>query len=59
LSWAGPWRPRLAIVFGEPLLPSSDDDDDDDAEVEAFAARLRRHLVRQVERARSLSGEPP
>jgi 1-acyl-sn-glycerol-3-phosphate acyltransferase len=57
LSWVRPWRPRLAIVFGEPLLPSGDDVDD--AEVEAFAARLRRHLVRQVERARSLSGEPP
>jgi 1-acyl-sn-glycerol-3-phosphate acyltransferase len=57
LSWARPWRPRLAIVFGEPLLPSGDNDDD--ADVEAFGARLRRHLVRQVERARSLSGEPP
>jgi 1-acyl-sn-glycerol-3-phosphate acyltransferase len=57
LSWARPWRPRLAIVFGEPLLPSGDGDDD--ADVEAFGARLRRHLVRQVERARSLSGEPP
>ena len=57
LSWERPWRPRLAIVFGEPLLPSGDEDDD--ADVEAFGARLRRHLVRQVERARSLSGEPP
>jgi len=52
-----PWRPRLAIVFGEPLLAAGDVTDEDD--VEAFRERLRKHLVRQVERARSLSGEPP
>ena len=57
LSWGRPWRPRLAIVFGEPLLAAGDVDDDGD--VEAFRERLRAHLVRQAERARSISGEPP
>jgi len=56
-SWGRPWRPSLAIVFGEPLLAAGDVDDDGD--VEAFRERLRAHLVRQVERARSISGEPP
>ena len=45
------------IVFGEPLLAAGNVDDDGD--VEAFRERLRAHLVRQVERARSISGEQP
>jgi len=57
MSRGRPWRPRLAIVFGEPLLAAGDVDDDGD--VDAFRERLRAHLVRQVERARSISGEPP
>ena len=56
-SWGRPWRPRLVIVFGEPLLAAGNVDDDGD--VEAFRERLRAHLVRQVERARSISGEQP
>jgi len=56
-SWGRPWRPRLVIVFGEPLLAAGNVEDDGD--VEAFRERLRAHLVRQVERARSISGEQP
>jgi 1-acyl-sn-glycerol-3-phosphate acyltransferase len=56
LTWRRPWRPRLAIVFGEPMLPAGDIDADRD--VEDFRERLRGHLERQVLRARALSGEP-
>jgi 1-acyl-sn-glycerol-3-phosphate acyltransferase len=51
-----PWRPRLAIVFGDPLLPAGDVDDDGD--LEDFRDRLRVRLERQVERARALTDEP-
>jgi 1-acyl-sn-glycerol-3-phosphate acyltransferase len=56
LMWRRPWRPRLALVFGEPLLPAGDIHDERD--VEAFRERLREHLGRQVDRARALTGEP-
>ena len=55
LTWRRPWRPDLAIVFGEPILPAGDIDDDRD--VEDFRDRLRVHLERQVARARALTDE--
>jgi 1-acyl-sn-glycerol-3-phosphate acyltransferase len=56
LTWRRPWRPALAIVFGEPMLPAGDTDDDGD--VEDFRQRLRVNLERQVERARALTTSP-
>ena len=56
LTWRRPWRPRLAIVFGEPILPAGDIDDERD--VEDFRERMRAQIERQVARARALTGEP-
>ena len=56
LMWRRPWRPPLAIVFGDPLLPAGDVDDEGD--LEDFRDRLRVRLERQVERARALTDEP-
>jgi 1-acyl-sn-glycerol-3-phosphate acyltransferase len=56
LTWRRPWRPALAIVFGEPMLPAGGIDDDGD--VEDFRERLRVNLERQVERARALTASP-
>jgi 1-acyl-sn-glycerol-3-phosphate acyltransferase len=56
LTWRRPWRPPLAIVFGEPMLPAGDIDDEGD--VEDFRDRLHANLLRQVERARALTAEP-
>ncbi len=56
LTWQRPWRPGLAIVFGEPMLPAGDDDDE--REMEDFRERLRVNLGRQVERARALAAPP-
>jgi 1-acyl-sn-glycerol-3-phosphate acyltransferase len=49
-----PWRPKLGLAFGPPLLPEGDADTL--ADVEALTDRVRLHLERQVERARSLFG---
>jgi len=56
LTWRRPWRPRVAIAFGEPILPAGDLDDEHD--VEDFRERLRSRLERQVDRARALADEP-
>jgi 1-acyl-sn-glycerol-3-phosphate acyltransferase len=56
LSWKRPWRPRLAIVFGPPILPFGTGEDTQD--IEAFRQRLGVHLEEQVERARRLAGDP-
>jgi 1-acyl-sn-glycerol-3-phosphate acyltransferase len=56
LTWRRPWRPALAIVFGEPMLPAGDIDDD--GAVEDFRERLRVNLEHQVERARALTASP-
>jgi 1-acyl-sn-glycerol-3-phosphate acyltransferase len=53
LTWRRPWRPSLAIVFGDPLLPAGDADDERD--LEDFRERLRGRLEPQVERARDLA----
>ena len=46
-------RPRLAMVFGAPLIPAPGE-----APTE-FRERYRRDLERQVLRARELAGDPP
>jgi 1-acyl-sn-glycerol-3-phosphate acyltransferase len=46
-------RPRLAMVFGAPMIPAPGE-----APTE-FRERYRRDLERQVLRARELAGDPP
>jgi len=55
-TWRRPWRPRVAIVFGEPILPAGDLDDERD--VDDFRERLGVHLERQVAHAHGLTGRP-
>ena len=57
IIWAGLWRrPRLAIVFGPPLLP--DGEAVTDADVEDLKERLRVRLEEQVMAARALAEDP-
>lgn len=54
--WGSPWRPRVAIAFGPPLLP--DGDVGSEADIEALKDRLRDRLADQVAIARSMTGSP-
>jgi 1-acyl-sn-glycerol-3-phosphate acyltransferase len=54
LRFGRPWRPTVAIAFGSPILPASEDTDA--AEVDSFTDRVRESLTRQVARARELAG---
>jgi len=56
IVWGSPFRPTVAIVFGEPLLPGGDPDRPED--IDEFSERLGTHLERQVQRARAVSGDP-
>ena len=57
IIWRGLWRrPRLAIVFGPPLLP--DGEAGTDADVEDLKERLRVRLEEQVTAARVLAEDP-
>lgn len=47
-------RPRLAMVFGEPLIPAPEGAEDADA----FRRRYADALRVQVERARAIAGDP-
>ena len=49
-----PWRPRLAFVFGEALVPQGDPAEQDD--IDAFTQRVREGIEAQVERARDVAG---
>ncbi|HEX6131089.1 MAG TPA: lysophospholipid acyltransferase family protein [Actinomycetota bacterium] len=51
LRYDRPWRPRLALAFGPPLLPTGDAGEA--ADVDELTARLRAHLEEQVEAARA------
>jgi 1-acyl-sn-glycerol-3-phosphate acyltransferase len=53
---ARPWRPRLAIVFGSPLVAHGDPSDAGD--VEAFAERIRVAIDEQAARARIVAECP-
>jgi 1-acyl-sn-glycerol-3-phosphate acyltransferase len=53
MRWARPWRPRLAIVFGPPILP--DGDATRTADVEDLRARMRIRLAEQVAVARTIA----
>ena len=49
-----PWRPRLAFVFGEALVPQGDPAEQDD--IDAFTKRVREGIEMQVERAKDIAG---
>ena len=56
IVWARLWRrPRLAIVFGPPLLP--DGEATSEADVVDLKERLRLRLAEQVTAARALAGD--
>jgi 1-acyl-sn-glycerol-3-phosphate acyltransferase len=55
ISLKGPLRPRLALAFGPPILPSGDVSNE--ADVAAFGERLRGHLEGAVGRARRMTGD--
>lgn len=56
IRWKPPWRPRLAIVFGPPILPEGDLDD---VAIEGLRERLRIRLAEQVDAARTIAHEGP
>lgn len=49
-----PWRPALAVAFGEPLAPEGDPDSAED--LERFSERVMEAIAEQVEIARRLTG---
>jgi 1-acyl-sn-glycerol-3-phosphate acyltransferase len=49
-----PWRPPLALVFGEALVPAGDPADPDD--IDAFTQRVRVGIETQVARAEEIAG---
>lgn len=51
INWGRPWRPRLAIVFGPPILP---DGELDKGSAEDLGERLRLRLAEQVSEARAI-----
>jgi 1-acyl-sn-glycerol-3-phosphate acyltransferase len=50
-----PWRPKLGLAFGPPLLP--DGDADTPGDIEALTGRLKVQLERQIERARAITAD--
>lgn len=57
LTFRRPWRPKLGLAFGPPILPS--DEPVTPREIAAFTDRIRLHLDEQVTRARRLAGGRP
>jgi 1-acyl-sn-glycerol-3-phosphate acyltransferase len=55
IHWGRPWRPRLAIAFGPPILPEGDATAD--ADVGDLRDRLRQRLEQQVATARRMVGD--
>jgi 1-acyl-sn-glycerol-3-phosphate acyltransferase len=53
LRYGPPWRPRLAFVFGDPLMPSGDPTSA--ADIDAFTQRVREAIEIQVARARAIA----
>jgi 1-acyl-sn-glycerol-3-phosphate acyltransferase len=54
LHWRRPWRPGLAVTFGEPIEPEGDPDSRKD--VGLFLGRVMSAIAEQVEVARALAG---
>jgi 1-acyl-sn-glycerol-3-phosphate acyltransferase len=57
LTWRRPIRPRVAIAFGPPILPSGDLASE--AAVDDFRERLRVRMQEQVDTARRMTGDEP
>jgi 1-acyl-sn-glycerol-3-phosphate acyltransferase len=55
LRWGRPWRPRLALAFGPPILP--DGDAGSESDIAALQDKLRDRLNEQVSVARSMIRE--
>jgi 1-acyl-sn-glycerol-3-phosphate acyltransferase len=55
IRWRRPWRPRVGIAFGSPILPAGEGADPD--EIESFTRRVGGSLARQVARAREMAGD--
>jgi 1-acyl-sn-glycerol-3-phosphate acyltransferase len=53
LHWRRPWRPALAVTFGEPIEPAGDPASEED--VDRFLDRVMHAVARQVEVARALA----
>jgi 1-acyl-sn-glycerol-3-phosphate acyltransferase len=51
--WGKPWRPRLAFVFGETVIPHGDPANAED--LAAFTQRVREAIEEQVVRARAVT----
>lgn len=56
LKRSRPWRPRLGLAFGPPILPAMDAELLDD--LDGLTDRVRVRLEEQVTRARALAGDP-
>ena len=54
IRWDPPWRPKLALVYGEVIVPHGDPASRSDAN--AFREQVRVALEEQVERARAITG---
>lgn len=54
--WGPPFRPRLGFAFGPPIEPTGDLSHQRD--IDAFLARMRDALDRQLIDARALAGDP-
>lgn len=52
LRWGAPWRPRLALAFGPPILP--DGDAASESDIAALQDKVRDRLNDQVKVARSM-----
>lgn len=55
MTWKRPWRPRLVLSFGAPILPSGEASNADD--LQSVSERLRERLQTQVAAARAAAGE--
>lgn len=53
LHWRRPWRPRLALAFGEPIQPAGEADSEDD--VERLVDQVMGGIADQVEVARAMT----
>jgi 1-acyl-sn-glycerol-3-phosphate acyltransferase len=52
INWGPPWRPRLAVAFGPPILPEGEADDE--AAIDDLRGRMRARLEEQVAIARGI-----
>ncbi len=53
IRWHRPFRPRVGVAFGAPILPAGDVEDGSD--IESLTERLGERLFEQVARARELA----